>query len=115
MDTIIANTVDAEVDAGAIRFLYGCHFQLDTGAGVSSLDRSKDKSTTPGSSSVVHKSRSKELAATLLKSMSINRGGSYNRQRWLSENKKMVQTAESISRTLGVVVRSLLQIIKKAD
>lgn len=78
VDTSIANAVDAEIGA--------------------------DKSLTSGSPSVVHKLRGKELAATLLESMSISRGGSYDRLRWLSENKRMVQLAESISRSLGIVI-----------
>ncbi|KIM51092.1 hypothetical protein SCLCIDRAFT_12211 [Scleroderma citrinum Foug A] len=82
VDTSIANAVDAEIGA----------------------DQSKDKSLTSGSPSVVHKLRGKELAATLLESMSISRGGSYDRLRWLSENKRMVQLAESISRSLGIVI-----------
>lgn len=113
MDTSIANAVDAEIGAGAISFLHGCCFQSDTCASTGLLDQSKDKSLTSGSPSVVHKLRGKELAATLLESMSISRGGSYDRLRWLSENKRMVQLAESISRSLGIVVRFLLRIIKR--
>ncbi|KAL4072664.1 hypothetical protein V8B97DRAFT_330301 [Scleroderma yunnanense] len=49
-----------------------------------------------------HDSRSKELAATLLKSMSINEV--YNRRFWLSENKKLVARAELISKSLGFAI-----------
>ena len=93
----------------------------EQGAGAeANIEQPEDKSTTPSDPSTgtdapeeaesVYRSRTEELVASLLQNMSINQGGFYDRRSWLLENKKMVQTAESISEKFGIVVRCLLQV-----